>query len=145
MKAYADIYHILGNIWHFQMNPVFPELPHQRALQQKYEFLVDNVGVSDVIDKLFQEGWISIDEKEIIEELRGERQRTRKLLDKLITKPRAAFEVLLAALKNAKADHVVQALSEKLAEIHRENEGKQYKLVEYFLDFLPFIATKVSS
>ena len=111
------------------MDPELPQEPraHQRALQQKYEFLVNNVGASDVIDYLFQEECISIDEKESIEETRGDRKRMRKLLDKLIGKPRATFDVFLDALKKTNTNHVVQVLNEKLAEIHQEDKGEQLK------------------
>ena len=114
---------------YFQMEPVFAALPHQRVLQQKYTFLVENVAATDVIDHIYQEGWISQDEKENIDETRGERMKTRKLLDGLIKKPRAAFDVLLYALSQTNTDHVVQALNDKLAEIHQD-EGEQHKLVE---------------
>lgn len=106
------------------MEPVFAALDHQRVLQQKYTFLVENVAATDVIDHIYQEGWISQDEKENIDETRGERMKTRKLLDGLIKKPRAAFDVLLYALSQTNTDHVVQALTDKLAEIHQEDKGE---------------------
>ena len=107
------------------MNPELPQEPHQRALQQKYKFLVDNVEVSDVIDYLFQEEWISQDEKEHIEEPGPPRKRTRRLLDTLLGKPKDAYEVFLDALKKTNTDHVVQALNDKLAEVHQEDKGEQ--------------------
>ena len=110
----------------FQMDPQFPELPHQKALQQKYQYLVESIRATDVIDYLFQEGWLTLDDKEVIDEIRGERQKTRKLVTILISKPEVAFQTFLFALKETGTEHAVEELEQKLADIKHQTRGKQH-------------------
>ena len=126
VKALANNYELIKK-WNFQTLPVFPEFPHQRALQQKYGFLVDNVD-KQVMDYLFQAGWLTLYEKQRIEAELVESDRIRRLLDKLIVKPRAAFEVFRDALKDIGSEFVVCELDKKLAEIHEEDKGKKHEL-----------------
>ena len=115
-------------------------MDYQRALQQKYLFLLDNIPATDVIEYLYQEQWITHADKEIIEEPKGERQRTKRLLDKLLVKPPDAFHAFLHALKETRTDHVVHELNKKLADIRQEDKGEQpIKAIYGFVGFFMYM------
>ena len=99
------------------------ELSHKRAIQELYPDLVDNVSTKDVLDYIFAGGWLSLNDKETIEKTVGEQDKTRKLLDMLLCKPRGAFDQLVYALRERR-NQVHQKLSQKVKDIEQIYESK---------------------
>ena len=113
------------HIQYLQM-PLDDELPHQRTLRELTPYLIDNVRYRDVHDYIYAEGFLSLDEIEVIEEDRGERMRTRLLLRVLIQKPEGAFKSFINALTETSTHHVVDTLEKKLAAIQQESTNQQH-------------------
>ena len=99
------------------------ELPHQRAIQELYPELVDNVSTRDVVDHIFAGGWLTLDDKDAIEKTTLERDKTRKLLDILLRKERGAFDKFLYALRETR-NHIHKKLSQKVEDIQRNNKSR---------------------
>ena len=107
----------------FQMATHWLELPHHRAIQELFKYLVDNVSTRDVLDYIFEGGCLSLDDKEAVEKTTGERDKTRRLLDILLRKERGAFDQFLYALKET-TNHVYITLSQKVEDIQQRNKSK---------------------
>ena len=81
------------------------ERPHQRALRKCFTYLVENVRARDVIDYLFQEGALTLDDMEVIEQKGGDRMKTRELIKMLIQKRESHFRIFVEALHESATYH----------------------------------------
>ena len=93
------------------------EKPHQTAIRTNTPFLVDNLRAQDITDHLFADGYISIDEQEIIDVTPGDRAKIRKLVKILYAKDEKAFSSFIKALETTGSGYVKEQLLQTLREI----------------------------